>query len=108
MSHKQQVLEKLKSILNESNIKNSRILLFGSRARGDFMEGSDWDIMIILEKPVDARTKKEIWFDVYKKLHEYYPFISFDLILKTAESFEEEKTIANTISNEVYLEGVEA
>ena len=30
----------------------------------------------------------------------------FDIILKDAESFEEEKTIANTISNEVYLEGV--
>lgn len=108
MSHKQQILEKLKSILNEQNIKNSRMLLFGSRARGDFREGSDWDIMIILEKPVDARTKKEIWFDIYRKLHEYYPFISFDLILKTAETFDEEKTIANTISNEVYLEGVEA
>lgn len=94
--------------MNESNIKNSRILLFGSRARGDFMEGSDWDIMIILEKPVDARTKKEIWFDIYKKLREYYPFFSFDIVLKTAESFEEEKTIVNTISNEVYLEGVEA
>lgn len=108
MIHKQQVLEKLKSILDELNIINSRILLFGSRARDDFVEGSDWDIMIILEKPVDARTKKEIWFDIFKKLHEYYPFISFDIVIKTAESFEEEKTIANTISNEVYLEGVEA
>lgn len=102
------ILEKLRCILNEMNIKYSKILLFGSRARGDFKDESDWDFFIVLKKPLDAKTKKELWFDIYKNLHEFYPFISFDIILKDSESFEEEKTIANTISNEVYLEGVEA
>ncbi len=108
MNSKKEILEKLKSILNELNIKYSKILLFGSRARGDFREESDWDFLIVLEKPVDAKTKKELWFDIYKKLHEFYPFISFDIVLKDVESFEKEKTIVNTISNEVYLEGIEA
>lgn len=108
MNSKNEILEKLKSILNEMNIQYSKILLFGSRARGDFREESDWDFLIVLKKPVDAKTKKELWFDIYKKLHEFYPFISFDIVLKDTESFEDEKTIANTISNEVYLEGVEA
>jgi predicted nucleotidyltransferase len=108
MNTKKEILKKLKRILTEMNIQYSKILLFGSRARGDFREESDWDFLIILKKPLDARTKKEIWLDIYKKLHEFYPFISFDIILKDAESFEEEKTIANTISNEVYLEGIEA
>ncbi len=108
MNSKNEILEKLKSILNEMNLKYSKILLFGSRARGDFREESDWDFLIVLKKPLDAKTKKELWFQIYKKLHEFYPFISFDIILKDAESFEEEKTITNTISNEVYLEGIEA
>ncbi|MBU4492441.1 MAG: nucleotidyltransferase domain-containing protein [Euryarchaeota archaeon] len=108
MNSKNEILEKLKSILNEMNLKYSKILLFGSRARGDFREESDWDFLIVLKKPLDAKTKKELWFDIYKKLHEFYPFISFDIVLKDTESFEEEKTIANTISNEVYLEGIEA
>ncbi|GFO97534.1 hypothetical protein ig2599ANME_1738 [groundwater metagenome] len=108
MNDQKEILEKLKGILNEMNLKYSKILLFGSRARGDFREESDWDFLIVLKKPLDARTKKELWFDIYKKLHEFYPFISFDIVLKDAESFEEEKTIANTISNEVYLEGIEA
>lgn len=108
MNDQKEILEKLKGILNEMNLKYSKILLFGSRARRDFREESDWDFLIVLEKPVDAKTKKELWFDIYKKLHEFYPFISFDIVLKDAESFEEEKTIANTISNEVYLEGVVA
>ncbi|KCZ71016.1 putative nucleotidyltransferase [Candidatus Methanoperedens nitroreducens] len=108
MDSKQEISDKLKRILSDLNIKYSKILLFGSRARGDFREESDWDLLIVLKKPLDAKTKKELWFEIYKKLHEFYPFISFDIILKDAESFEEEKTIANTISNEVYLEGIEA
>ncbi len=108
MSSKQEILEKLKILLTEMNLEYSKIILFGSRARGDFRDESDWDFLIVLEKPLDAKTKKELWFDIYRKLHEFYPFISFDIILKDTESFEEEKTIANTISNEVYLEGIEA
>jgi predicted nucleotidyltransferase len=108
MNDQKEILEKLKGILNEMNMKYSKILLFGSRARGDFREESDWDFLIVLKKHLDARAKKELWFDIYKKLHEFYPFISFDIVLKDAESFEDEKTIANTISNEVYLEGAEA
>ena len=43
--------EKLKEVkkiiieeLEEENIKVHKIILFGSRARGDFKEDSDWDI----------------------------------------------------------------
>ncbi len=108
MNTNTEILEKLRGILAEMKIEYSKILLFGSRARGDFREESDWDFLIVLKNHVDAKTKKELWFDIYKKLHEFYPFISFDIVLKDTESFEEEKTIANTISNEVYLEGIEA
>lgn len=102
------ILNKLKEILFDLKVEYSRILMFGSRARGDFNEDSDWDFMIIIKEPLDIKTRKELWFTIYKKMHVYFPFISFDIILKDAESFEEEKNIANTISNEVYLEGVEA
>ena len=29
----------------------SSLLLYGSRARGDAHEGSDWDLLILLDKP---------------------------------------------------------
>lgn len=32
---------------------------------------------------------------------------SIDIILKDEQSFESEKKVANTIANEVYLEGIE-
>lgn len=107
-NNKEDILDRLKDILFDMNVEYSRILMFGSRARGDFNEDSDWDFMIIVKEPLDTKTRKELWFNIYKKMHIYFPFISFDIILKDAESFEEEKNIVNTISNEVYLEGVEA
>lgn len=108
MDNREDILDKLRMILDDQNIDYSRIQMFGSRARGDFNEDSDWDFMIIVKEPLDTKTRKELWFNIYKKMHIYFPFISFDIILKDAESFEEEKNIVNTISNEVYLEGVEA
>ncbi len=107
MTTGKEVVEKFKKILDELRIEYSKILLFGSRARSDFNEESDWDFLIILKKNVDWEEKKELWHKLYKKFHEYFPFVSVDIILKDVESFENEKTIVNTLSNEVYLEGVE-
>jgi len=100
-------VERLRSILDELEVPYDRILLFGSRARRDFREESDWDFLIILQKKLDFKEKKELWYEIYRRFHEYFSFASVDIILKDVESFEKEKTIANTISNEVYLEGIE-
>ena len=32
--------------------KGSSIYLYGSRARGDYHNGSDWDLLLLLDKPV--------------------------------------------------------
>lgn len=107
MNNNTEVINHLKEVLRESKIEYSRILMFGSRVRNDFEEDSDWDFLIIMKSPLNLKLKKELWLKVYKKFHERVPFGSIDLILKDMESFEEEKTIANTISNEAYLEGIE-
>jgi predicted nucleotidyltransferase len=53
------VKEKIKKIINqvfeEKGIKVERIILFGSRARGDFKENSDWDLLIIVSNELDLR-----------------------------------------------------
>ena len=39
--------------------KNAEVILFGSRARGDFHEESDWDFLVLLdEKGSVSRSKK--------------------------------------------------
>ena len=106
MSTKREVVGKLKGILEEIGIEYSNILLFGSRARKDFEEDSDWDFMIILRDKIDTEGKKGLWYGIYRRFHDYFPLISVDIILKDEQSFEEEKRVVNTISNEVYLEGI--
>ena len=48
---RQQVINIIKSEAKKMLPKNSTLLLYGSRARGDAQEGSDWDLLILLEKP---------------------------------------------------------
>ena len=101
-----EVIEKLKTILEEIGVAYFNILLFGRRTGQDFEEESDWDFLIIVKKNLDLKEKRELWYKIYRRFHEYFPFIAIDIILKDEQSFEKEKKVANTISNEVYQEGV--
>lgn len=38
---------------------NNEIILFGSRARGDHRNDSDWDFLILLDKKSLSKTEKE-------------------------------------------------
>ena len=104
---KREVIARFKEILEETGIEYSSILLFGSRARNDFEEESDWDFMIILKGNTDPRERRSLWYKIYRRFHDHFPLIPVDIILKDEQSFEDEKEVVNTISNEVYLEGIE-
>ncbi|KJJ85158.1 Nucleotidyltransferase domain protein [Candidatus Omnitrophus magneticus] len=45
----------IKKILDKRIYK---IFLFGSRARGDFREDSDWDFMVLLNEEITFKEKK--------------------------------------------------
>ncbi|MBQ9555621.1 MAG: nucleotidyltransferase domain-containing protein [Muribaculaceae bacterium] len=47
---KTNVIEHIKQIGLEVLPQNSRLFLYGSRARGNEHEGSDWDLLILLDK----------------------------------------------------------
>ena len=40
--------------------KKAQVILFGSRARGDHSEQSDWDFLILLEQEATEKKKREI------------------------------------------------
>lgn len=92
--------------LDELGVKLSQIILFGSRAREDFEKESDYDILVIIKNSIDIKQKREIWRKVYHQLHEDFPLTPFDVIIKTAMDFDDEKDIVNTISNEACVEGI--
>ena len=45
------VLDNIKALAGRTLPANSTLLLYGSRARGDNRPDSDWDLLILLDKP---------------------------------------------------------
>ena len=45
------VIKRIKQVAKTALPVGSSLLLYGSQARGDNHEGSDWDLLILLDKP---------------------------------------------------------
>lgn len=50
MSNKE-ILTILKERMNSFMPKDAEVMLFGSRARGDYSDASDWDLLVLLNRP---------------------------------------------------------
>lgn len=60
------ILNQIKYIVRERN-PGARIVLYGSRARGNANSNSDWDIIIILDKnKIDATDYNTISYPIYE------------------------------------------
>jgi len=55
-------------IAAELGIKVARVVLFGSRARGDFREDSDWDLLVIVDGSYDKETIRDFKLKVRRAL----------------------------------------
>ena len=64
------VREEIKTIDSKA-----KIILFGSRARGDAKKDSDWDILILIDSPVNVNIERAFRYKL------------FDLELETGEVF---------------------
>lgn len=67
-----QVIDSIRQVASSVLPRGSKLYLYGSRARGDAHEGSDWDLLLLLDKP----QKESSDFDNYA-----YPIMErgFDL-----------------------------
>ena len=50
MNRNAEVLDRIREVARENMPQGGRVLLYGSRARGDAKEDSDWDLLLILNK----------------------------------------------------------
>lgn len=54
---KSEILSSIKAAIRETE-PEAEIILFGSQARGDERLDSDWDLLILIDKPADLATEQ--------------------------------------------------
>lgn len=70
---------KIENLVKQEVIKvdpNAEVILFGSRARGDFRKDSDWDFLVLLDRPLTPGLKSLILDNLYYLELEYNSIIS--------------------------------
>lgn len=54
-----QVIDNIKKVAHNVLPSGSSLYLYGSRARGDAREGSDWDLLLLIDQPHASYKEKE-------------------------------------------------
>jgi len=99
------IKETIKKVLKQYNIKLSKIILFGSRARSDHKEDSDWDCFVIVDRELDRGKRREIVARIRMELARLK--IPNDIIIQSSATFEKRKNNVGYLSYYVLKEGVE-
>jgi predicted nucleotidyltransferase len=97
----------IKEVINETlkayDLEAEKIILFGSRARGDHRKDSDWDILLVIKQEITQQLKDELFKSITEKLSHY--LIPCDLIIKSVEDLEFYKNFYGTVTYEALKEG---
>jgi uncharacterized protein len=91
-------------ILSKLDVKVLKILLFGSRARNDFQEDSDWDLHIILKNQATRDEKNDISYQIRRSLAKKH--IPCDIIIRSESELESFKMHVNSVTKTALEEGV--
>mgnify|MGYP000418548217 CR=1 FL=1 len=92
-------------IAKKYNIGIYKIILFGSRARGDYTEDSDWDILLVTEGKIDKKTKRSFLVESRRKIIRAIND-PIDIIIIDKNHFEEYKNVYGDIAGIAELEGI--
>jgi hypothetical protein len=82
--------------------KPQRVILFGSRARGEATRDSDIDLLVAVDD--DTPPEKLTWKAGYEAQRSYRG--AADVFPMRAETFERNRAIANTLAAEVDADGI--
>jgi uncharacterized protein len=99
-----EIKEQIMKSLDEMGISVENIILFGSRARGDYNEDSDYDILIVTEETFPFKEKiriSEAVRDQVVKLH-----IPSDIIIRSHEEVDYFRGKINSVVGDAIQEGI--
>ncbi len=93
------ICKKIKNMLT-----NSEVYLFGSRARGDYNQESDYDILIVVQENLSHKEKIKIRSTLRNELSREY--IYADIILQSNEEIESKRNLPGNVVNYAMKEAV--
>jgi len=85
-------------------IPECKILLFGSRARKDNRDDSDYDFLVITKDTIDIRKKRILKSMMRKELAKFK--IPADILIQSENEIKTKKDITGHILKQVLREGV--
>ncbi len=101
----QSAIKTIEEAIGSKGLKVKKIMLFGSRARGNPREDSDWDFFVIVDKKLGFNEKWDIIDEIKIKLAKLK--IPNDIILKSEDEVEESKGDIGRITYYALKEGIE-
>ncbi len=106
--NREEVLKKIKEVIlstaKKHGIEVDKIILFGSRARGDYKEESDWDILIVTKEKIDWKKRKMFLSEIRRNL--IAKDIIPEVLLVDKGSFEKYKNLTGFVYYWAEKEGV--
>jgi hypothetical protein len=89
----------------ERIVPDSRVLLFGSRARHDNSSDSDYDFVVITRMTIDVRQKRNLKSQLRKELAKHK--IPADILIQSESELKSKKRITGHILRQAAREGVD-
>ena len=100
-----EAVETIKKVIEEIDIAVLKILLFGSRARGDFNVDSDWDFFVVIGDEISREERLDITVEIKRKLAKLR--IPNDIIIASASEVEKRSEDLGDIIYYALKEGIE-
>jgi predicted nucleotidyltransferase len=98
-------IQRIKEIVLESTKDNfAKLILFGSRARQDFREDSDYDFLVVLKQELERETYLKIYSELKKRLAKNR--IPNDFLIHSLSDIKMLSQVPGTTTYNAILEGI--
>ena len=91
--------------LEKERIKVEKVIVFGSRARGDFHKGSDWDFFVVVNKELNFTQKRAVILRIRRRMAETR--IPNDIIIQAEAIVNQRKNNTGYITYYALKEGID-
>jgi predicted nucleotidyltransferase len=99
-----EVVRHLKEALCSLGIDTYQIILFGSRARGESTEKSDYDFLIVVDEAIDFQEKRKIIRLIRRKMAEHLSPV--DVFIKSKADFKRYRKVVGSVAYSASKEGM--